>query len=183
MLKRSCESVPLTPWLRSLLLTRLFYRITAFDIFLPGLVVAGISGLVLHRWLAGSSEVADRIVFLGSFFLFIAVVNRAAWLLSGRGRVLAQRVRYGIERLLVSGRLDVLEFCSLTRVPYAVFAEQLDRVMAEEYHLGYLDREEMVIVLSDQPVTGKCCPACGAILSDTMVMEKVCGLCGSIYYI
>ena len=55
--------------------------------------------------------------------------------------------------------------------------------MAEEYRLGYLNREEMVIVLSDQPVTGKCCPACGAILSDTMVMEKVCGLCGSIYYI
>ena len=183
MFRRSTESVPLSPALRALLFRPLVYRLTALDVLMPGLCAAALAVLLGRDWLARGDQRAATAVLLISFFVLVVCLNRAAWLLSGRGRIHPRRLRFAIDRLLSAGQLEILPWAASAALPLDEVLAELDRYMADEYHLGYLDTERMLLVLSDQPVVSRRCPVCGAILSDTMVVEKVCGLCGTMLYI
>ncbi|HOG65748.1 MAG TPA: hypothetical protein PLD82_09970 [Spirochaetota bacterium] len=182
MFRRVNEQLPLTPGLRAMLYRPLVYRLTTPDLLLPGAFIASIGMLLTRNWLAGGDQKVAMALLLVSFFVLVLSLNRAAWLLSGRGGINQRRMRFAIDRLLAGGELEILPWAAAAALPLDEVLAELDRYMAEEYHLGYLDTERMRMVLSDQPVVNRRCPVCGAILSDTMVVEKVCGLCGTMLY-
>jgi hypothetical protein len=183
MFQRPSKSIPLTPGLQALLHTPLVYRLTALDALLPGLFVGALAALLGRDWLAQGDQKLSTLLLLVSFLVLVLSLNRFAWLLSGRGRVLPSRVRFAIDRLLSAGQLEIIPWAARAALPLDEVTIALDRYMADEYHLGYLDREKMCLVITDQPVVNRRCPSCSAVLSDTMVVDKVCGLCGTMFYI
>jgi len=170
----------LPPRLRSLLYRPIFYRVRALDLFLPAIAfVSGLGFALRGHLLAGDT----RILMLVFFAALALTINRAAWLLAGRGRLLPKRIRYALTLLLAEPSLELLPFCLRARIPWEVCARELDRVMTDTYSLGYLNYEKMEIVVTGSPIADKRCPVCGVILSDSMVVERVCGLCGTAFYI
>ena len=180
MLRREFDFPPLTPRLRALFYKPLFYRARAFDLFLPAFVFTAGLGLFLRFYLTSGDTRYFLLVF---FFVLVFAMNRLAWLLTGRGKVLPKRIRYALTLLLSEPRLELLSFCIRARIPWELCVRELDDIMAETGRLGYLDYRKMELVLSDNPIVNKRCPVCAAILSDDMVVERICGLCGTAYYI
>lgn len=124
-----------------------------------------------------------RLVLLGGFGLIIAGLNRGAFLLAGRGTVKLRRVQQVLELLSREGRLELIPFCLRTRIPFSTVCAAMDRMMAENFYLGYLDRRRMELVLSDQPLAGELCPVCDEPFSGLSREEKRCSRCGTVFYL
>jgi len=180
MRQSDSELPPLAPGLRSLFYKPIFYRARAFDLFLPALILVSGLGLLLLPHLFHGDPQTVMIVF---FVVLVLAMNRLAWLLTGRGRVLPKRLRYALTLLLMESRLEILPLCLQARIPWEICAREIDRVMTDMEYLGYLSYEKMELVITEQPVRNKRCPVCAAILSDSVVIQRVCGLCGAVYYI
>lgn len=172
----------LNAWQRALLASPLFYRLKGIDFLLPGLFLSGLVTFLAHRGLAVEPRFR-QLAFLLGFLVFVAVMNRCAWLASGRGAVHEKRLDWAVRALLADGKIDAGAFCLRARVPFPLFLRALERAMAEEYTLGYLDVKNLVLVVADRPTDKGKCPACGGSLSEHMVIEKACGFCGTVFYL
>jgi hypothetical protein len=180
MLQKKSELQPLTPGLRSLFYKPIFYRAWAFDLFLPALILISGLGLLLRFYLVVGDPKTAMLIF---FIVLVLAMNRLAWLLTGRGRVLPNRLRSALALLLTESRLELLPFCLHARIPWEACAREIDFVMADMGYRGYLNYEKMELIITEHPVVNKRCPVCAAILSGDTVVERACGICGAVYYI
>lgn len=156
----------------------LFYRLRALDLFAAGIALAGLLFVLFHRSIALAPG-QSRVLLLAGFLSLILAGNRFAWLLSGRGKIVAARVARTLSLLLDSGRIDLREFALQSRIPFSLIRQELDRLMAGRFLLGYLDRRELVIVVDDDPLAGGACPGCGAPFSAG---NRICPGCGTVVY-
>ncbi|MDR2734615.1 MAG: hypothetical protein LBC99_08265 [Spirochaetota bacterium] len=167
----------------------IFYRARSLDIFLPTLFGVSVLG-ILYRALLAKQDVLP--VTLAFSLLLILVMNRFAWLLSGRGKILPARIRTALSILLTDApahhpqgefRFSLISFCVRARIPWGECIRALDRVMADTGLTGYLHYGTLELVRTDQPLANKRCAVCDTILADSMVVERSCGVCGTWYYI
>jgi len=176
----------------------IFYRARSIDIFLPAFFCVSALGLLYRSLLAKQDALPVTLVF---FLLLVLVMNRVAWLVSGRGKILPERIYAALSILLPASRAPeytardpqdaepgefrfaLVSFCVRAQIPWGECVRALDRVMADTGLLGYLNYRTMELVLTGQPIARKRCAVCGAILSDSMVVERACGICGTYYYI
>jgi len=164
----------------------IFYRARSFDIFLPALFCVSVLGLLYRSVLAKHGVMPVTIVFLA---LLALAMNRFAWLLSGRGKILPERVYAALAVLLAEPRAPaefrfaLVSYCARARIPWGECARALDRVMADAGLTGYLNYKTLELVLAEQPIARKRCAVCDAVLSDSMIVERACGACGTYYYI
>ena len=160
----------------------LFYRLRGVDVFLAGYLTGALL-LFLFRANLGLSGKADRLVLLNSFLVLVLCLNRAAYLLSGRGKVVVSRLNRVLRSLLEGGSLDLGEFACRTGIPLTLLRIEADRVMANGFLLGYLSKPDLRIVVDDNPLKNEMCPGCGRSVSVEDRTARICSGCGSAFYI
>lgn len=180
MLKRA-PGILLTDWQRSILHWPMLYRLRWHDYFLPAFFLAGMVMLGGSRLFA-LSGVNARLLLLAGFAVVIISLNRSAFLLAGRGTVKLRRVTQVLELLTREGRLELIPFCLKTRIPYSTVCAALDRMMAENFYLGYLNRRKLELVITDEPDPSGTCPVCEIPLSQKSRREQRCSGCGTVFY-
>lgn len=160
----------------------LFYRLRGVDLFLAGYLLAGLL-LFLFRGRLLLSLQLDRLVMFNSFIVVVLCLNRAAFLLAGRGAVSLRRLNKVLKFLLESGSIDLKEFSCRTRIRLTLLRVEIDRLMAEGFLLGYFDRTELKIVVDDNPLKGGFCPVCGHRFLEVEKGGRICRSCGTAVYV
>ena len=160
----------------------LFYRLKGIDLFLAG-YLAGALLLFLFRGRLGPAGRVNRLMLLNSFLVLVLCLNRAAYLFAGRGQVVSERLNRVLRSLLASGSLDLREFSCRTAIPLSLLRVEVDRVMANNFLLGYFSKPELRIVVDDNPLKEGICPGCGCAVSAEDRSGRICSGCGSVFYI
>jgi len=181
MLKRETKQ-PLNSWQEKMIMRPVFYRLKFFDFLLPGFILMALVVFIFKGDFT-FSECCPRNFFLGSFILILVIINRGAFLISGRGRVVNSRVVNVVGLLLSDEPFSLVPFALQTRIELPLLLRSIEEIMANRFYQGFLDIDTLVLTVVDNPLENKTCPTCSFPLPETIITDKVCAECGTIFYI
>ncbi len=181
MLRREIKP-QLNSWQEKMMMRSVFYRLKFFDFLLSGFFMMAVV-LFVFKGDFPFSACCPRNFFLGSFILILVIINRAAFLISGRGVVVKSRVVDAMGVLLGGEGFSLAKFSLKTGIDVQLLLCSVEEVMAKRFYQGFLDVDSLVLSIVDNPLEDQICPICSMPISESIITEKVCAECGTIFYI